>query len=160
MRTACSTVSYETPTAPFTTLDAPGAGNSSYEGTGCPSDCPTSLNDFGEVTGDYIDTNYVFHGYLRSPNGTITTVDPAGTIFTWSSGIDDLGQVTGYYADVNDVYHGFVAVPCSQVCSRDDAAIPVGSATTANRTPAFNPLLHSRMHLAPWNRTVGVQPSK
>jgi uncharacterized membrane protein len=56
----------------FTTFDAPGAGTDSYEGTGCASDCSVSLNDWGAVTGTYIDTNFVFHGYLRAPTGKIT----------------------------------------------------------------------------------------
>ena len=32
-----------------------------------------------------IDTNYAYHGYVRNPNGEIATVDPAGSVFTWSS---------------------------------------------------------------------------
>jgi hypothetical protein len=84
------------PDGTFTTFDAPGAGTSSYQGTGCPSDCPTSLNDFGAITGSFIDANYVQHGYLRSPNGDITTVDPAGSVGTEPSVIDDLGAITGY----------------------------------------------------------------
>ena len=99
------------PDGKFTTFDAPGAGTGSYEGTGCPSDCPTSLNDWGAITGIYIDTNFVYHGYLRSPEGKIVTVDPVGSIFTFSDGINDLGSITGYYVDANDVYHGFLRIP-------------------------------------------------
>ena len=64
------------PDGKITTFDAPGAGNGIYQGTGCPSDCPVSLNDWGAITGVYLDTNYVYHGYLRSPDGKIVTVDP------------------------------------------------------------------------------------
>ena len=71
------------PDGKFTTFDAPGAGTDSYEGTGCFSDCPVSLNDWGQITGIYIDTNFVYHGYLWSPQGNIVTVDPSGTIFTF-----------------------------------------------------------------------------
>jgi hypothetical protein len=95
----------------FTTFDAPGAGTASFQGTGCPSDCPTSLNVEGQITGIYIDANFVFHGYLRSPGGRIVTVDPVGSIFTFSDGINDLGSITGYYADANVVYHGFLRIP-------------------------------------------------
>jgi hypothetical protein len=70
------------PDGTFTSFDAPSAGTSSYQGTGCPSDCPTSLNDWGAITGNYIDANYVLHGYLRGSNGHIATVDPAGSIYT------------------------------------------------------------------------------
>ena len=96
------------PTGQFTTFDAPGAGTGSYEGTGCPSDCPTGLNDSGAIMGTYIDSNSVYHGYLRTPVGKIVTVDPSGSVFTWSSGMNDLGAITGYYADSSGVYHGFL----------------------------------------------------
>jgi hypothetical protein len=95
----------------FTTFDAPGAGTSSGQGTGCPSDCSTSLNDEGQITGIYVDVNFVFHGYLRSQDGKIVTVDPVGSIFTFSSGINDVGAITGYYFDTNDVAHGFLRIP-------------------------------------------------
>lgn len=99
------------PDGKLTTFDAPGAGTDSGEGTGCPSDCPVSLNDLGALTGIYIDSNFVYHGYLRSPGGKIVTVDPVGTIFTFPVGINDFGLITGYYVDGNDVYHGFLRIP-------------------------------------------------
>jgi hypothetical protein len=99
------------PKGEFTTFDAPGAGTGSYEGTGCSSDCPTSLNDLGAVMGTYIDSNFVYHGYLRTPDGRIVTVDPSGSVFTWSSGINDLETITGYYIDTNNVYRGFLRIP-------------------------------------------------
>jgi len=94
----------------FTTFDAPGAGTGGGHGTGCPHDCPTSLNDWGAITGTYIDASNVYHGYLRSPAGKVVTVDPLGSIFTLSSGMNDFGVITGYYQDANNVYHGFFAV--------------------------------------------------
>jgi hypothetical protein len=99
------------PNGEFTTFDAPGAGTGSYEGTGCPSDCPTSLNDSGAIMGTYIDSNFVHHGYLRTPDGNIVTVDPLGSVFTWSSSMNDSGVITGYYLDANSVYHGFLRIP-------------------------------------------------
>lgn len=100
-----------TPNGKFTTFDAPGAGTDSYEGTGCPSDCSVSLNDWGTVTGTYVDTNFVYHGYLRTLKGQIATVDPAGSILTSPSGINDAGVITGMSVDVNYVYHGFIWIP-------------------------------------------------
>jgi hypothetical protein len=94
----------------FTTFDAPGAGTSSYEGTGCFADCPVSLNDSGAITGVYIDGNFVYHGYLRSSDGTIVTVDPVGSTFTFPDGINDAGSITGYYIDANGVSHGFLRI--------------------------------------------------
>jgi hypothetical protein len=150
------------PDGKFTTFDAPGAGTASGQGTGCPSDCPTSLNDFGAITGSYIDANYVQHGYLRSPNGDITTVDPAGSVGTEPFVIDDLGAITGYYLDANDVNHGFLAVPCNQTCSETDEATTRGiPATNTNRVaPTLNRLLNPKLRFMPSNRSIGVQPSK
>jgi hypothetical protein len=98
------------PKGEFTTFDAPGAGTGSNQGTGCPSDCPTSLNDLGAIMGTYIDSNFVYHGYLRSVDGKIVTVDPSGSVFTWSAGMNDLGAITGYYGDSSGVYHGFLRI--------------------------------------------------
>jgi len=95
----------------FTTFDAPGAGSGAYQGTGCFSDCPVSLNNAGAITGQYIDANLVQHGYLRSAEGRITSIDPQGSFYTFSSGINDSGAITGYYRDVNNVYHGFLRIP-------------------------------------------------
>jgi hypothetical protein len=98
------------PDGDITTFDAPGAGTGSYQGTGCFSDCPVSLNDWGAIAGIYIDANYVYHGYLRSPEGKIVTVDPVGSIHTFPDGINDSGAITGYYVDANGVYHGFLTI--------------------------------------------------
>ena len=94
----------------FTTFDAPGAGTDSYEGTGCSSDCPVSLNDRGTITGVYIDTNFVYHGYIRHADGKIVTVDPVGSTGTLPDGINDGDAITGYYVDANGVYHGFLRI--------------------------------------------------
>jgi uncharacterized membrane protein len=99
------------PYGDITTFDAPGSGTGSYQGTGCPYDCPTSLNDFGAITGSYIDANSVQHGYLRSPNGKVATFDPVGSTLTWPSGLNDFGVITGFYVDANNVYHGFLRTP-------------------------------------------------
>lgn len=50
------------PKGQFTTFNAPGGGTGSYTGTGCSSDCPTNVNDFGAVMGTYVDSNFVYHG--------------------------------------------------------------------------------------------------
>jgi hypothetical protein len=96
----------------FTTFDAPGAGNASFQGTGCSSDCPTSLNDLGQITGVYVDADFAFHGYLRNHEGKVVTIDPIGSAgFTVPFGINDFGAITGYYLDANGVFHSFLRIP-------------------------------------------------
>lgn len=99
------------PDGAITTFDAPGAGSSIYQGTGCSSDCSVSLNDWGTVAGVYVDTNFVAHGYLRSPEGKFATVDPVGSVGTYPSGLNDFGGMTGEFVDANNVYHGFLRIP-------------------------------------------------
>jgi hypothetical protein len=96
------------PNGQFTTFDATGAGNAASEGTGCPSDCPVGLNNFGVITGSYFDASGTQHGYVRSARGTFTTVDPAGTILTQPEAINDAGTIVGYFLDGNLVLHGFI----------------------------------------------------
>jgi hypothetical protein len=92
----------------FTTFDAPGAGTGSFQGTGCSSDCPVGLNDWGLITGSYWDSNNVQHGYLRTPAGTFVTIDPPGSAWTQPENVNDSGAIVGYFLDVNNVYHGFL----------------------------------------------------
>lgn len=94
----------------FTTFDAPGAGAGLYQGTGCYSDCPVSINDLETVTGSYIDSNSVQHGYVRNPNGSFVTIDPPGSIDTQPERINDSGLIVGYYLDGNFVSHGFLVL--------------------------------------------------
>jgi hypothetical protein len=99
-----------TPSGTITTFDAPGAGTASGQGTGCFSDCFTSINDWGAITGAYTDNNWFVHGYLRTPNGKIVTVDPKEAVYTFTKSINDSGAITGFYVDANNVYHGFAMI--------------------------------------------------
>ena len=47
------------------TIDVPGAGAGTYQGTGCPG-CSMALNQFGAIAGIYSDANSVNHGFVRS----------------------------------------------------------------------------------------------
>jgi hypothetical protein len=113
-----------TPPMKFITFDAPGAGPGFLhgifpEGTGCIflTDCSVVINDWGVVTGYYVDSNYAFHGFLRTPDGKITTFDEPdadATGFlngTFPNGIDDAGEITGTYADTSGQRHAFVRSP-------------------------------------------------
>src|ERR1035437_1954997 len=61
--------------ARFTTFDVPdeGAGVSAI-GWGYPDE----LNDAGAATSMYVDGNYVYHGWLRTPDGKVTRIDVPG----------------------------------------------------------------------------------
>jgi hypothetical protein len=98
------------PNGTFTTLDAPGAGSEmgrafighpelrSGQGT-----LAMGVNDAGAITGYFMDTHNIRHGFIWDKRGGFTTFD------VWSSGgtepqsISDSGKVTGtYYKDPPD----------------------------------------------------------
>jgi hypothetical protein len=110
------------------TFDAPGAGTGSGQGTGCFSytDCSTLINNRGAITGYYLDANNVFHGFVRSPDGTFTSFEapdadtnPNDFNGTLPNAINDCGAITGNYYDVNNVAHGFVRSPEGEITSFD-----------------------------------------
>jgi hypothetical protein len=119
----------------FITFDAPGAGTGAYQGTGCfaYTDCSVVLNNFGAMTGYYLDANNVYHGFLRSPEGTFTNFEAPGSDTTANdfngtvpNAINDLGAITGAYYDVNSVGHGFLRSPDGTFATFD----PPGSVFT------------------------------
>jgi hypothetical protein len=95
------------------TFDAPGAGKTAGSGQGT---FPRSISDSGAITGHYIDSHNVTHGFLRSPGGDeFITFDAPGAGTTPGSGfgtfpnsINDAGAITGRYIDANNVNHGFL----------------------------------------------------
>jgi len=87
-------------------------------GIDCTADCALGLNDWGAITGSYPDAYNVWHGFLRSPEGKITSFDAPGADTTPGSyngtypySINDAGVITGSYQDSNNVFHGFVLLP-------------------------------------------------
>jgi hypothetical protein len=92
-------------------FEAPGADLiTPYNGT-----FPTSLNDFGAITGGYVDGNDVNHGFLRALNGKMLTFDAPGADMTagayngtFPESINFFGAVTGYVIDEKHVVHGWV----------------------------------------------------
>jgi hypothetical protein len=71
------------------------------------------INPAGASTSWYIDSGNVCHGFVRAPDGTITTFDaPGAGTGAWQGTfpltINPAGAVTGYYVDASGVAHGFV----------------------------------------------------
>src|SRR4029077_3755314 len=82
----------------------------------------------GAITGYYLDANFSSHGFLRSPDGTLTTVDFPGGVGTAGASINLSGTITGYYFGAVSpfVIYGFVRSPDGVWTSFD----AVGSADT------------------------------
>jgi len=86
------------------TQEAPFCGTVAYDN-----------NDLGVTVGFYTDTNIVPHGFLRFPNGHITSFDAPGAGLgyglnqgTAAFAINDLGEIAGQLQDPSYVFHGFV----------------------------------------------------
>ncbi len=96
-----------------------------------------AVNGSGEIVGIFTDSNYVFHGYLRTANGSITTIDgpTAGTSAKQGTGalaINASGMIAGTYADSNFMLHGFVY----------DSSALTATTTTLTPVPTPNPSVY------------------
>jgi hypothetical protein len=70
----------------------------------------TEINAVGIVSGEYQDASSVFHGFVRTANGTVTTFDPPGSENTFSAGINDFGVIAGGYS-IGNTSTAFLRVP-------------------------------------------------
>ena len=91
---------------------------------------PKAIDSFGRITGFYVDTSNQFHGFVRSPFGSITSFDAPGVAATSSvpifpEAINDAGQIVGsiVYPLGNNVFHarGFVRAPNGTLTEFDAA---------------------------------------
>ena len=127
------------PDGAIATFDAPGAGR--------PGSCSppvicsngtqgASINPVGAIAGQYSDTSGVFHGFLRSPDGTITTFDAPGagtaasqgTFVTFTDGINPVGAIALGFVDASGMFHAAVRAPDGAFTAFD----PPGSVFTNN----------------------------
>ena len=120
------------PEGEFITFDAPGARSAagSFDGT-----FPSSINNGGTITGNFIDSKDLNHGFLRSARGEFITFDAPGAKSVAAAGygtvpesINDAGAITGHYIDVRNVTHGFVRTPGGEFTTLD---APGASSTAA-----------------------------
>jgi len=99
------------PAPTIITFDVPGAGTGPGEGTQA-----IHINPAGAVTGYYLDSGDVFHGYVRANDGTFATFDAPGAGTDPGQGTlpasnNPAETITGFYIDANDVSHGFLRTP-------------------------------------------------
>jgi len=112
----------------FVSFDAPGAGLGAGldEGTAA-----IGINDLGEIAGQYEDSNFVFHGFVRYIDGSFATFEAPGAGTgpnqgTFAYDINLEGETAGVYFDSNNVEHGFVRSPSGSIATID----PTGSIGT------------------------------
>jgi hypothetical protein len=61
------------------------------------------------IVGWYTDVNFTYHGFLRNPDGTITSFD-GGPNGTEPTAINPAGRIVGSYSDQGGIIHGFLLV--------------------------------------------------
>jgi hypothetical protein len=112
------------PNGNITTFEAPGAGTGA-DPQGTFTGFVDCVNPEGAMTGSVGDASNVIHGYVRAPNGKITTFDAPGadTIDagngTFPAGINLFGTIEGNYFDASNVSHGFVRAPDGNITTFD-----------------------------------------
>lgn len=90
-------------------------GTGAYQGT-----TPVGINDVGEITGYYTDGNGASHGFVRTPDGKITTFDaPGASEGTYPGNINNFGVIAGTFYDTNYVGHGFVRTADGRITTFD-----------------------------------------
>jgi uncharacterized membrane protein len=73
---------------------------------------PPSINPAGEIAGTYFDPNFAGeHGFLRTPDGTLSTIDAPGAFFTEVLAINPAGVIVGDLCDAATCFRGFVRAP-------------------------------------------------
>jgi predicted membrane protein len=105
----------------FSSFDAPGAGIPAGVPCTPPIICSNgtqgaAINPAGVISGQYVDTGGVFHGFLRTKDGAIITFDAPGagtnsgqgTFVVFGDGINSSGTILGAYADASNNIHGMV----------------------------------------------------
>jgi hypothetical protein len=76
---------------------------------------PRAVNNAGTIAGYYAGSDYVYHGFVRAPGGTITTFDAPGATETLPFNIGTDGTIVGEYltgkSTGHTVPHGFIRSP-------------------------------------------------
>lgn len=72
---------------------------------------PWDINDAGQVSGFYFDSNNRPHGFLYDGGSWTPIDDPLGVNGTFPQGLNNAGQIVGVYIDAFGASHGFLADP-------------------------------------------------
>jgi hypothetical protein len=125
----------------FAIFDAPGATSllSATCEWGSGGTCPNSINNAGVVVGQMTDANGNFHGFVRSPEGRLTSFDVAGAGTgsyqgTFVATINNRGTIAGTFADTNNVSHCYVRSGDGEITTFDapSASQIAGAGTGCN----------------------------
>jgi predicted membrane protein len=92
-----------------------------------------AINNAGTITGAYADANNLAHGFVRSPDGRITSFDVPGQGTLSGQGVDSAisinpgGEITGLYTDDVYVYHSFLRARNGSITTFDAPGAGTGN---------------------------------
>jgi probable HAF family extracellular repeat protein len=141
-----------TPDGNITTFDAPLSAQNEYfdQGSMTQGSGSQSVNSVGDIIGWTIDKYGVWHGFLRTPQGKMSTFDApgastapgGGTPWGWGTvaqNINDLGEIVGSFTDANDIFHVFVRTANGNYTTFEDpGAGTINTGVPPQGTFAFN----------------------
>jgi len=118
------------------TFDGPKAACTNT-GLGFSGTVSVSLNPEVEAVGFYSDANSVDHGFLRAPDGKITTFDAPGAGKGAGQGTvilsnNSAGAITGWYWDANSLAHGYEHTPHGKTTEFDVPGASQGTYPNCN----------------------------
>jgi hypothetical protein len=90
---------------------------------------PFGINTSGVIGGYYLDSSLIYHGFVRTGNGHITSFNlPGGSgMEQYVGGINAAGEVAGYYFDGNtSIYHGFVRATTGKITTFEAPGSGIG----------------------------------
>jgi hypothetical protein len=95
----------------------------SFDVPGALGTYPMSVNNSMAVTGYYYVSSAATAGFLREPDGAITTFSVPDSVWTEPESINAVGDVTGFYEVVAGIPQGFVRYSSGRIVTFDP---PVG----------------------------------
>ena len=64
--------------------------------------------DNGVIVGRWFDAHQIAHGFLRSADGSFTSIEVSGAVRSYAVAINNAGVIAGFYRGADSVPHGFV----------------------------------------------------
>jgi hypothetical protein len=115
---AALAASAETAKPSYTTIDV----------TGAVVTFAQNINQNGVIVGFYESTDNDVHGYVRSTDGTIESVDGPDAVATYPGQINNKGEIVGYYHGTDQVFHGFFRTAEGAMTMIDGSGAGTGNA--------------------------------
>jgi len=107
---------------------ANGATFTTFDPTGSSFTLPAGINASGAITGFYVVSAQIAHGFVRAPDGTITIFDPHKATITNPAAIDDKGRICG---NIRPKPASMSAPSCATPTERSPCSIPARDAKRA-----------------------------